>query len=151
MRLVHDHPDVVSPRVPRCTAAHLLRPVARPTARRVLAGATVVASLALGVGVADAHTEVTSTSPSSSRAASTGVRSVTVTFTGQIRSGTLTVKRGGTTVSKGRGGQDPRDVRRLRVGLKSGLRAGKYTASWTIKAVDGHTQKGTFTFRLKRR
>lgn len=76
---------------------------------------------------------------------------MTVTFTGQIRSGTLTVKRGGTTVSTSRGGQDPRNVRRLKVGLRSGLKAGRYTASWTIKAVDGHAQKGSFTFRLKKR
>ena len=68
-----------------------------------------------------------------------------------IRSGTLTVKRGSRTVSSGRGGQDPRNVKRLRVGLKSGLKAGRYKATWTIKAVDGHTQRGTFTFRLRTR
>ena len=123
-----------------------------PVLRRASAGAAaLLAGLALGVPAADAHTQVASTSPSSSRGASTGVRVVTVTFTGQIRSGTLTVRRGGTTVSASRGGQDPRDVRRLRVGLRSGLKPGRYTANWTIKAVDGHTQRGTFAFRLRKR
>jgi methionine-rich copper-binding protein CopC len=149
MRLARNRPTVVPPRV-------LLRPGAfRPRrsapARRVALGAAVVGSLVLGVPVATAHTEVVSTSPSASRSASTGVRSVTVTFTGQIRSGTLTVRRGRTTVSAGRGGQDPRNVKRLKVGLKRGLKAARYTASWTIKAADGHVQKGTFTFRLKKR
>jgi copper resistance protein C len=135
MRLVHDHPVLRSPR----------------SARRAVAALAALGSLAVGVAVADAHTEVASTSPSAGTTASTSVRSVTVTFTGQIRSGTLTVKRGGTTVSKGRGGQDPRNVKRLRVALKSGLKSGTYTARWTATAADGHHQTGSFTFRLKRR
>ena len=135
MRVVHVPRPSVLPRVPR----------------RAVVALAAAGSLALGVAVADAHTEVASTSPSSKRAASTSVRSVTVTFTGQIRSGSLTVKRGSRTVSRGRGGVDPRKVTRLRVGLRSGLTSGRYKATWTIKAADGHTQKGTFTFRLKQR
>lgn len=136
MRLVHDHPSRLVPRVPR---------------RAAVVATVATGALALGAGDALAHTEVASSSPARGGTASTSVRSVTVTFTGQIRSGTLTVRRGGTTVSSGRGGQDPRNVKRLRVGLKRGLKAGRYTAGWTIKAADGHVQKGTFTFRLKRR
>jgi methionine-rich copper-binding protein CopC len=136
MRFVHVHPSSCSPRVPR---------------RTVVAVALAVGSLAVGVGVADAHTEVAATSPSSGKTASTAVRTVSVTFTGQIRSGTIKVTCAGKTVSKGRGGQDPRNVKRVAVGLRTGLKAGKYVASWTAIAADGHHQKGTFSFRLKRR
>ena len=52
-------------------------------------------------------------------------------------------------VSRGNGGRDPRDVKRLRVPLKSSKKAGTYTAKWTMKAADGHTQTGSFKFKLK--
>jgi methionine-rich copper-binding protein CopC len=125
----------------------MTRSTTLPRTAAALVAATGV--LAIGATAADAHTEVASTSPKGT--ASTATRTVTVTFTGQIRSGTLTVKRGGTTVSRGRGGQDPRNVKRLRVGLRSGLKAGTYRATWTAVAADGHHQRGTFSFRLKRR
>ncbi len=54
---------------------------------------------------------------------------------------------GGSTYSSGSGGRDPRNVKRLRVSLKSSKRTGSYKASWTIKAVDGHTQRGSFTLQ----
>ena len=73
-----------------------------------------------------------------------------MTFTGAIRSGSIKVTGpGATTVSSGSGGRDPRNVKRLRVPLKSSKRAGSYKASWTMKAADGHTQRGSFTFRLR--
>ena len=34
--------------------------------------------------------------------------------------------------------------------LKGGKAAGRYTARWTIKAVDGHEQSGSFSFRLRK-
>ena len=52
--------------------------------------------------------------------------------------------------SVGKGARDPRNVKRLAVGLKSSLKAGAYKTSWTIVAADGHTQKGSFRFTLKR-
>jgi methionine-rich copper-binding protein CopC len=135
MRLVRVHPSPVLPRLPR----------------RAGLGLAAAGSLAFGVAAADAHTEVASTSPSSGRTASTSVLAVSVTFTGQIRRGTITVTRSGTTVSRGRGGQDPRNVKRVKVGLRSGLQPGRYVARWTAVAADGHRQSGSFTFRLRKR
>ena len=81
---------------------------------------------------------------------STRISTVTVTFSQQIRSGSIKVTGpGGSTYSSGSGGRDPRNVKRLRVPLKSSERTGNYKASWTIKAVDGHAQRGSFTFKLK--
>jgi methionine-rich copper-binding protein CopC len=115
------------------------------------ATATVIGRAACTAGAAPAlaHTEVKSTSPGKGKTASTSLRTVTVSFTQTIRSGSLRVKKvGGGKVSKGSGGRDPRKVSRLKVRLKRGLRSGRYKASWTIKAVDGHTQSGSFRFKL---
>ncbi len=112
----------------------------------------LAAVLALaGAAVAIAHTDVKSTSPARNGVAKTSISRVTVTFTGALRRGTLRVTGpGGKVVSKGAGGRDPRNINRLLTGLKGGLRAGSYKASWTISAADGHHQHGSFRFRLKR-
>lgn len=109
-------------------------------------------ALALGAApIAAAHTEVASTSPASGATAKTSISKVTVTFTGPITRGTLRVAGPrGTVASVGRGARDPRNVKRLAVGLKRSLKAGSYKASWTIVAADGHAQKGSFRFTLKR-
>jgi len=112
-------------------------------------GATVAAAL-VAAAPAAAHTELKSTTPSKGSTASRPLGSVTATFTQPIQRGTLKVTGPGrTTVSRGSGGRDPRKVSRLRVGLKGGLAAGRYKVRWTIKAVDGHAQTGTFRFRLR--
>ena len=78
------------------------------------------------------------------------ITAVSATFSQSIRGGSMKVTGpGGTTVSSGSGGRDPRNVKRLKVPLRGGKRAGTYKASWTMKAADGHTQRGTFTFKLK--
>jgi methionine-rich copper-binding protein CopC len=118
--------------------------------RFTLALATAASVSALTVATAFAHETVKSTSPGKGKTASTRTSSVTVTFNGQIRSGSIKVTGpGGKVVSSGRGGRDPRNVKRLRVPLKSGLKAGSYKATWSIAAADGHAEKGSFTFKLK--
>lgn len=100
-------------------------------------------------GNAKAHTQVAKVKPSGS--AKTSIRTVVVTFTGVIRGGSIRVTGPrGRVVSSGRGGRDPRDVTRLVVPLKRGLKAGRYKASWKIVAADGHRQSGSFSFRLRR-
>ena len=111
--------------------------------------ATVVVS-AVTAATAFAHTELKSTYPAKGKSASTRIGSVSATFSATIRGGSIKVTGpGGKVVSSGSGGRDPRNVKRLKVPLKSGLKAGSYKASWTMKAADGHTQTGSFTFKLK--
>lgn len=122
--------------------------------RTAVAAAVLAAPLAVGTGAASAHTEVVRTSPGTGKTASTTTRTVLVTFSGEIRKGGATLRVTGPdrkVVSVGRGGRDARNVKRLRVTLKRGLKPGRYTARWTAVAADGHPQKGTFSFRLKRR
>ena len=107
------------------------------------------ATSAVAAATAFAHTEVRSTYPGKGKTVSKRVSTVSVTFNQQIRSGTIKVTGPSGTISSGKGGRDPRNVKRLRVGLKSSKRAGTYKASWSIKAVDGHTQRGSFTFKVK--
>jgi len=113
-----------------------------------LAGAAVVSAVA--AATAFAHTEVKSTYPGKGKSVSKNLSTVSVTFTQQIRSGTIKVTGpGGSTYSSGSGGRDPRNVKRLRVSMKSSKRSGSYKASWTMKAIDGHTQRGSFSFKVK--
>jgi copper resistance protein C len=111
----------------------------------------VCIAAAMAVSAAFAHTEISSTSPGRGGKAKTSIHSVKVTFSQQIRSGSLRVTGpGNKVVSLGGGGRDPRNVKRLAVSLKGSLKAGKYRASWKIVAADGHKQHGSFSFRLHR-
>ena len=126
--------------------------VARSGDRIATSGATATVAQrasAAGAPVAvAAHTELKSTKPARGGSAGTGLRSVTATFTQSIRSGTLKVFRKGVKKSKGSGGRDPRNIARLKAAMKPGLKAGRYTARWSITAADGHEQSGSFSFRL---
>jgi methionine-rich copper-binding protein CopC len=118
--------------------------------RLISAPAVAATTSAIAAATAFAHTEVKSTYPAKGKSASTRIGSVSVTFTGTIRSGSIKVTGpGGRTYSSGAGGRDPRNVTRLKVPLKASKPAGAYKASWTMKAADGHTQSGSFGFRLK--
>ena len=76
---------------------------------------------------------------------------MTITFEGPIRRGTLRVYGpSDQLVSIGKGGRDPRKISRLITELKSGKKAGRYRAKYTLVAADGHKQRGSFRFRLRR-
>lgn len=111
----------------------------------------LVAMLALPVGSASAHVSVKSTSPGAGTTASTSLRAVSVTFTGRVLAGSLSVHNvRGRKVSRGRGARDPRNTSRVRVGLERKLKAGRYTVRWRIIASDGHHQSGSYAIRLRK-
>jgi methionine-rich copper-binding protein CopC len=116
--------------------------------------AGVAASLVLVTGLAApaalAHVDVVATSPKAGAALRRPPAAVTVTFSAQILRGSIVVKNGrGSKVSLGKGGVDPRDVRRLRVRLRNGLNSGAYVVRWHVEAPDGHEQDGLFRFRVR--
>lgn len=121
-----------------------------PRRRRPALIAVAVACLALAVpAVASAHVEIVATSPSGT--AKTTIERVSVTLSGPIRSGTLTVLGpDGSKASKGAGGRDPHNFSVVGVGLKSNLAPGRYTARVAWVSADGHRQSASFGFRLKR-
>ena len=116
--------------------------------------ATVAVLLAAAVfttAVALAHVDVDKTSPRRGGTAKTSLSAVSMTFEGPLRRGTLRVTGpGGKRYSIGKGGRDPRKISRLIVELKRSKPAGRYKARYTLIAADGHDQKGTFRFRLRR-
>lgn len=123
--------------------------VSRAMRGAVAALAAAALAAALLAPSASAHDEVVATSPSGT--AKTTQKRVAVLFGGPIRSGTLRVTGpAGGKVSKGSGGRDPRNVKRLVVALKAGLVAGRYTTKVRWTAADGHQQEATFRFRLER-
>jgi methionine-rich copper-binding protein CopC len=120
--------------------------------RRLGALAATVVLLVFGLGAtpASAHVTVKSTSPAAGSVRDTAPRAVTVTFSGPIRSGTLSVTRpNGTRVSRGAGARDPRNVTRLGVDLRAGLGGGRFIARWSIVSADGHHESGLFRFRVR--
>lgn len=121
----------------------------RHTAAVVFAVVAIPATL--GPANASAHVQLVSSSPRSGSVVKRSLSVVRVTFTGPIRSGTLTVTGPGRQkVSLGAGGRDPRSIKRLAVGLRSGLTVGTYTVRAGIIAADGHREKWTFSFRTKK-
>ncbi len=113
--------------------------------------AAVLATAAFMTAIATAHVDVEKTTPKRGGSAKTSLASVTVTFSGPLRRGTLRVTGpGGKVVSIGKGGRDPRKITRLIAELKSSKAAGRYKASWTLVAADGHNQHGSFRFRLRK-
>jgi methionine-rich copper-binding protein CopC len=118
--------------------------------RRSLLVAVLVAGVVtvFGTAPASAHVSVVSKSPASS--AKKTIKSVRITFSGALRSGTLKVYRvsTGVKVSIGNGARNPRNLKQLVVNLKSGLSTGQYRARWTLVGADGHAQNNSWTFRL---
>lgn len=128
---------------------HTTPSVSLTAPRRLVTAAALVLAAAVGAGPATAHTEISSSSPGRGKTAKTTIASVRITFSGSIRRGSVkVVGPGQTVVSVGAGGRDPRNTKRLLVGLKARLKAGQYKVSWRIIAGDGHFQAGTFTFKL---
>jgi methionine-rich copper-binding protein CopC len=119
-------------------------------ARMATTGAAALAVAGALAPAALAHVELKSTTP---KAHSTvkAPPSVRMTFSGPIRSASLTVTGpGGKIASKGHGGRDPRNINRALVPLRSGLASGRYTVKASVVAADGHKETFTFWFKVTR-
>lgn len=106
-------------------------------------------SLALTAPAATAHTEVTSTTPKAGSYAKRSLSTVRVNFNQPIRSGELRVLRAGKKVSTGSGRRSARNVRAIETKIEQELAGGTYVARWTMTAVDGHTQRGSWRFKVR--
>jgi methionine-rich copper-binding protein CopC len=109
--------------------------------------AIVVAGLAATVALA--HVDVKSRSPGKGASASKSIGSVSVTFDGPLRRGSLRVIGPGGRVVSTSSGRDPRNITRVKASLTGSKRAGRYRARWSIVAGDGHRQRGSWRFRLR--
>ena len=134
---------------------HLVRTPDGLAARRGVLPA-VAAALAVtatvGAPAALAHVELETSSPKAHATVRRAPSAVRPTFNGPLRSGSATVTGPrGTTASEGHGGRDPRNINRLMVRLRAGLRSGTYTVHAGVTAADGHHETFTYWFRLQRR
>ena len=119
-------------------------------APRLTAALLVAAtSLALAASPATAHTELTSTSPKAGTYAKRSLSVVRARFNQPIRSGRLQVLRAGKKVSQGTGRRSPDNVRTIEARIPEELAGGVYVARWTMTAVDGHVQRGSWRFKVR--
>ena len=118
------------------------------TIRRLTALGAVVATGAVAAP-ALAHAPVLGTFPAKGSTA-TNVRTVSVRFGEAVVTGLITVKRAdGSTVAARASGLQPSNKARLRVTFARKLPSGRYTVSWRARADDGHSERGTFRFRVR--
>ena len=113
--------------------------------------AALGAVLATGVAAvpALAHAPVVGTFPKNNATAS-NVRTVSVRFGEAVVTGLITVKRAdGSTVAARASGLQPSNKARLRATFARNLPSGRYTVSWRARADDGHSERGTFRFRVR--
>jgi len=116
----------------------------------VTALAALIALATFGATSALAHVTISARTPASGAVLARVPASATITFSGQLRRGTLKVfNASGRQMSIGTGARDPRNVRRLRTELRA-LANGRYTVRWTIVGGDGHAQSGSYAFRVNK-
>jgi methionine-rich copper-binding protein CopC len=115
--------------------------------RRTAAAVATAAALALPAS-AGAHSSIKSYTPKRGSTVSKSLSLVKVDFKSRITDANLTVKRSGATVSRG-DGTVARRHKQVRVRLKSGLRAGRYSATVRWLSPDGHIQSKTWSFRVR--
>ena len=113
--------------------------------------AALGAVLATGVAAvpALAHAPVVGTFPANNATAS-NVRTVSVRFGEAVVTGLITVTRAdGSTVAARASGLQPSNKARLRATFARNLPSGRYTVRWRARADDGHSERGTFKFRVR--
>jgi methionine-rich copper-binding protein CopC len=111
--------------------------------------ATALAACALAAPAAQAHLDFAASSPRNGAVLKRQPALVWVAFTAPILGGSLKVVDGrGRVVSKGKGGRDPRDKKRLRVALKPG-KPGLFRIDWSMIGPDAHHQTGSVRFRVR--
>jgi methionine-rich copper-binding protein CopC len=114
---------------------------------RLAAFAAALALVAAFAVPAFAHAPVLGTFPNKNARVTT-VRTVSVRFGEAVVTGLISVKRGGTTM-KAKASGLTNGKKRLRAAFSNKLASGKYTVSWRVKADDGDTEKGTFSFTVR--
>jgi copper resistance protein C len=117
--------------------------------RRMIA-LTTAAALLVPATVAWAHVDLKSVSPRKNSTRSS-VSTVQATFKSSLVTGTITIKNsGGHVIQLKSNGLKPGNKRVLRAVPRTPLPSGRYTVEWRGRAPDGHSQRGTWSFRVQR-
>jgi methionine-rich copper-binding protein CopC len=114
----------------------------KPSSRSILGAAAV---LAIAATPALAHAPVKTRTPGPGTTASR-VRSVSISFKEAVITGKINITKNGKTVAARSSGLNAKKTV-LRAAFAHDLGAGTYKVNWRVKADDGDTQKGSWTFK----
>ena len=95
-----------------------------------------------------AHSPVKARTPAPGARAS-NVKAVRVTFGESVVTGLITVSRGGREIQAKTAGLKPSNHAVLQATFARALRKGAYRVSWRARADDGHSESGTWSFRVR--
>ena len=117
---------------------------------RLRALAATAAVLLVPTSVAYAHTPLKSVTPKKNSTQHSSVKSVRATFKAKMQTGIITITTSsGATVPLKSSGLLSSNKAVVRAVPRSPLGSGTYKVSWRARAGDGHSEKGTWSFKVK--
>jgi methionine-rich copper-binding protein CopC len=114
---------------------------------RITAALAATAALGLAAAPAFAHAPVKSRTPGPGKTKS-DVKRVAITFGEAVITGKISLTKNGKAVSAKKSGLNSKKTV-LSASFAKKLAAGRYTVSWRVKADDGDTETGNWTFTAK--
>ena len=112
--------------------------------------AAATAALALvPVTAAYAHTPLKSVTPKKNSTVHRAVKEVRATFKASMQAGTIAIKTSsGATVALKSNGLLSSNKAVVRAVPKTALKSGRYTVNWRARAGDGHSEQGSWSFKV---
>lgn len=97
-----------------------------------------------------AHTPLKSVTPKRNSTQRKAVKEVRATFKGKMQTGIIEIKTSrGATVPLKSNGLIPANKKVIRAIPRTALKSGSYTVNWRARAGDGHSEKGSWTFKVR--
>jgi methionine-rich copper-binding protein CopC len=117
---------------------------------RLRALAVAATLLLVPASVASAHTPLKSVTPKKNSTQHRAVEEVRATFKAKMQTGIITITTSsGSTVALKSSGLISSNKAVIRAVPKTALGSGTYKVSWRARAGDGHSEKGSWTFKVK--
>jgi methionine-rich copper-binding protein CopC len=117
---------------------------------RLRALAAIAAVSLVPTSVASAHTPLKSVTPKKNSTQRAAVKEIRATFKAKMQTGIIEVTTSsGSIVALKSSGLISTNKAVVRAVPKSPLGSGTYKVSWRARAGDGHSEKGSWTFKVK--
>jgi methionine-rich copper-binding protein CopC len=112
--------------------------------------AVLAAVLLVPTTAAYAHTPLKSTTPKKNSTQQHAVKEVRATFKAKLQTGIITITTSsGSTVALKSSGLISSNKAVIRAVPRTALGSGTYKVSWRARAGDGHSETGSWTFKVK--
>jgi methionine-rich copper-binding protein CopC len=116
---------------------------------RLGALAALATVLLVPTSVASAHTPLKSVTPKKNSTQHSAVKEVRATFKAKMQTGIISITNSsGATVALKSSGLMSSNKAVIRGVPTSPLKSGTYKVSWRARASDGHSEKGTWSFKV---